>query len=203
MGGGSALVLYVVVRVPATRAQRGRAARRPSGLCGGEVTAAPGAKRAHIAAATKPAPKAAPRSNVALCHSLPLSELLSEAMPKQAAGAAARSEAPLGRAPAADAPPSTAACRPADIKDDEAALLAVCGSESMVDRVKALWEDIMEKKRLDVSNQGLNDDAVARLLKGLHMCASATSASGATTARASGRSIGGKDGRGSRSHTQS
>ncbi|MDC0525520.1 hypothetical protein OAO87_00880 [bacterium] len=59
-----------------------------------------------------------------------------------------------------------------EIKDDEAALLAVCGSDSMVDRVKSLWDDIMEKKRLDVSNQGLTDDAVGRLLKGLHMCAS-------------------------------
>ena len=59
----------------------------------------------------------------------------------------------------------------ADIKDDESALLAVCGSDSMMDRVKSLWEEMMEKKRLDCSNQGLTDDATGRLLKGLHMCA--------------------------------
>jgi hypothetical protein len=58
-----------------------------------------------------------------------------------------------------------------EIKDDEQALLAVCGSDSMVERVKSLWDDIMTKKRLDVSGQGLTDDAVGRLLKGLHMCA--------------------------------
>ena len=59
----------------------------------------------------------------------------------------------------------------AEITDDEAALVAVCGSEAMAERVKILWADIMEKKRLDVSDQGLNDDGVVRLLKGLHMCA--------------------------------
>jgi hypothetical protein len=59
----------------------------------------------------------------------------------------------------------------ADIEDDDAALLAVCGGESMVDKVKATWEDILENKRMDVSGQGLDDDGVARLLKGLHMCA--------------------------------
>ena len=41
----------------------------------------------------------------------------------------------------------------------------------MVDKVKATWEDILENKRMDVSGQGLDDDGVARLLKGLHMCA--------------------------------
>ena len=61
----------------------------------------------------------------------------------------------------------------AEITDDEGALLAVCGSETMVKQVKDLWDDIMEKKKLDVSGQGLNDDAVGRLLKGLHMCARA------------------------------
>jgi len=60
----------------------------------------------------------------------------------------------------------------ADITDDEGALLAVCGSESMVKMVKGLWEDIMEKKRLDVSDQGLTDESTGRLLKGLHMYAS-------------------------------
>ena len=57
-----------------------------------------------------------------------------------------------------------------EIKDDESALLAVCGTESMCERVKLLWEDIMEKKKMDVSDQGLSDEAVGRLLKGLHMC---------------------------------
>ena len=50
------------------------------------------------------------------------------------------------------------------------ALLAVCGSDSMVERVKALWDDIIQNRRLDVSGQGLTDEAVGRLLKGLHMC---------------------------------
>ena len=59
----------------------------------------------------------------------------------------------------------------ADIQTDDQALLAVCGSESMVTQVKTLWEEMMEKKRMDVSGQGLTDDAVTRLLKGLHMCA--------------------------------
>lgn len=59
----------------------------------------------------------------------------------------------------------------ADITDDESALLAVCGSESMVTQVKECWEAIMEKNKLDVSGQGLNDESVNRLLKGLHMCA--------------------------------
>lgn len=58
-----------------------------------------------------------------------------------------------------------------DIKSDEDALLAVCGGEGMADRVKATWEEIMEKKRMDLSGQHLNDDEVQRLLKGLHMCA--------------------------------
>ena len=61
----------------------------------------------------------------------------------------------------------------ATITDDDTALVAVCGGEAMADRVKALWEDIMEKKRLDVSDQGLDDDGVMRLLKGLHMCVAA------------------------------
>ena len=61
-----------------------------------------------------------------------------------------------------------------EIVDDDGALLAVCGTESMFDRVKQLWEEMMEKKRLDVSGQGLSDDEVVRLLKGLHMCADVT-----------------------------
>ena len=61
----------------------------------------------------------------------------------------------------------------ATITDDDTALVAVCGGEAMADRVKALWKDIMEKNRLDVSDQGLDDDGVVRLLKGLHMCVAA------------------------------
>ena len=60
-----------------------------------------------------------------------------------------------------------------EVASDDDALLQVCGSEGMVDRVKALWTDMVEKQKLDVSDQGLNDDAVMRLLKGLHMCAPA------------------------------
>ena len=60
-----------------------------------------------------------------------------------------------------------------EVANDEDALLQVCGSDSMVTQVKAVWETMMEKKLLDVSDQGLSDEAVMRLLKGLHMCAPA------------------------------
>ena len=59
------------------------------------------------------------------------------------------------------------------IENDEDALEQVCGSAAMAERVKVLWADIMEKKVLDVSDLGLNDDDVTKLLKGLHMCAPA------------------------------
>jgi hypothetical protein len=32
---------------------------------------------------------------------------------------------------------------------------------------------MMEKQKLDVSDQGLNNDTVQKLIKGLHMCARA------------------------------
>ena len=51
------------------------------------------------------------------------------------------------------------------------ALVAVCGSEAAADQVEALWADIKTKNRLDLSDQGLSDEAVGRVLKGLHMCA--------------------------------
>ena len=57
----------------------------------------------------------------------------------------------------------------ASITDDEGALVAVCGGEAMAERVKQLWDEINEKKRLDVSNHNYTDDEVLRLLKGLHM----------------------------------
>ena len=50
------------------------------------------------------------------------------------------------------------------------ALVQVCGGEEMADRATKLWDDIKSKNRLDVSDQKLSDDAVARLIKGLHMC---------------------------------
>ena len=58
-----------------------------------------------------------------------------------------------------------------EVASDEDALLQVCGTEDMVERVRKLWDDMMEKKRLDVADQGLTDDGITRLLKGLHMCA--------------------------------
>ena len=62
-----------------------------------------------------------------------------------------------------------------EVKSDEEALVQVCGGgehgEAMAARVKLFWDDMMEKKRLDVSGQNLNDDDVKFLLKGLHMCA--------------------------------
>ena len=59
----------------------------------------------------------------------------------------------------------------AEVNTDEEALTQVCGGLAMAERVKALWADMLEKKRLDVSNQRLTDADVHSLLKGLHMCA--------------------------------
>lgn len=56
-----------------------------------------------------------------------------------------------------------------EITDDAGALVAVCGSEDMATRVRELWEELNETKKLDVSNKGYNDDEIQRLLKGLHM----------------------------------
>ena len=44
----------------------------------------------------------------------------------------------------------------------------------MADRVVKLWDDIKTKNRLDVADQGLSDDAVGKLIKGLHMYTAAT-----------------------------
>jgi len=43
----------------------------------------------------------------------------------------------------------------------------------MADKVRSLWTEMIDKQKLDLSDQGLTDDAVMRLLKGLHMCAPA------------------------------
>ena len=48
-------------------------------------------------------------------------------------------------------------------------LVKTCGSESMVDRVKSTWNDMISKNRLDLSGQRLADDGVQKLLKGLHL----------------------------------
>lgn len=56
------------------------------------------------------------------------------------------------------------------------ALVQVTGGEATADRVEALWEEIKTKNRLDLSDQGLSDDMIGRLLKGLHMCVPAISA---------------------------
>ena len=53
-------------------------------------------------------------------------------------------------------------------------LARLCGSEEMAERVKKLWEDLMEKKRLDVSKQRLSDTEVGMLLKGLYSMARTT-----------------------------
>lgn len=60
-----------------------------------------------------------------------------------------------------------------EVTTDDDALQQVCGGLDMVEKVRALWDEIIEKKRLDVSNQGLTDDSLTKLLKGLHMCAPA------------------------------
>lgn len=54
--------------------------------------------------------------------------------------------------------------------------MQVTGGEAVADRVEALWEEIKTKNRLDLSDQGMSDETIGRLLKGLHMCVSATSA---------------------------
>ena len=53
-------------------------------------------------------------------------------------------------------------------------LARLCGSEEMAERVKKLWADLMEKKRLDVSKQRLSDTEVGMLLKGLYSMARTT-----------------------------
>jgi hypothetical protein len=59
------------------------------------------------------------------------------------------------------------------VQNDDDALLQVCGSEQMASKVRVLWTEMMEKQKLDVSDQGLNNDTVQKLIKGLHMCARA------------------------------
>ena len=64
-----------------------------------------------------------------------------------------------------------------EIKDADDALEKVCGSKELKDvRVEEKWGEITEKKRLDISDRKMGDDQVSKFLKGLHMCASATSA---------------------------
>jgi len=60
-----------------------------------------------------------------------------------------------------------------EVATDDDALIQVCGSEAMADKVRSLWTEMIDKQKLDLSDQGLTDDAVMRLLKGLHMCAPA------------------------------
>jgi hypothetical protein len=60
-----------------------------------------------------------------------------------------------------------------EVQNDDDALLQVCGSEQMASKVRVLWTEMMEKQKLDVSDQGLNNDTVQKLIKGLHMCARA------------------------------
>ena len=58
-----------------------------------------------------------------------------------------------------------------DIKTDAEALIQVCGSESMAKKAQALWDEMHEKNRLDLSDQKLSDEEIGQLLKGIHMCA--------------------------------
>ena len=53
-------------------------------------------------------------------------------------------------------------------------LARLCGSEEMASRVKKLWEDLMDKKRLDVSKEKLSDTEIGMLLKGLYSMARTT-----------------------------
>ena len=58
-----------------------------------------------------------------------------------------------------------------DMSED---LTRLVGSEDMAERVTKLWEDLIEKKRLDVSKQKLSDTEVGLLLKGLYSMARTT-----------------------------
>ena len=62
-----------------------------------------------------------------------------------------------------------------EIKDADDALEKVCGSKELKALVEEKWGEINEKKRLDISDRKMGDDQVSKFLKGLHMCASATS----------------------------
>ena len=53
-------------------------------------------------------------------------------------------------------------------------LARLCGSEEMASRVKKLWEDLMDKKRLDVSKEKLSDTEIGMVLKGLYSMARTT-----------------------------
>ena len=53
-------------------------------------------------------------------------------------------------------------------------LARLCGSEEMASRVKKLWEELMDKKRLDVSKEKLSDTEIGMLLKGLYSMARTT-----------------------------
>ena len=60
---------------------------------------------------------------------------------------------------------------PAKANED---LARLCGSEEMASRVKKLWEDLMDKKRLDVSKEKLSDTEIGMVLKGLYSMARTT-----------------------------
>uniref|UniRef100_A0A7S4BI96 Uncharacterized protein n=1 Tax=Chrysotila carterae TaxID=13221 RepID=A0A7S4BI96_CHRCT len=49
------------------------------------------------------------------------------------------------------------------------ALVKICGGEDMAARVERVWEEMMEKKRIDLSGQRMTDEDFGFLLKGLHM----------------------------------
>eukprot|EP00966_Prymnesium_polylepis_P278624 6437175-Prymnesium_polylepis.1 len=57
-----------------------------------------------------------------------------------------------------------------NIKSDKEALIQVCGGESMAEKAQALWDEMHEKNRLDLSDQRLSDEEIGQLLKGIHMC---------------------------------
>ena len=73
-------------------------------------------------------------------------------------------------------PPVAMVKEVAEIKDADDARRQVGGSDELTEMVKRLWGEITEKKRLDISDRKMGDALVSQFLKGLHMCASATSA---------------------------
>ena len=53
--------------------------------------------------------------------------------------------------------------------DEEEALSKICGGDSMSAKAQELWDEMLNKGRLDISKGRYNDEEVTNLLKGLHM----------------------------------
>lgn len=50
----------------------------------------------------------------------------------------------------------------------------LCGSLEMAEKAQKVWDDLMEKKRIDLSGQRLSDTEISSVFKGLHLLARTT-----------------------------